>query len=159
MGFSDHLANVITAFSGSMVFVWLHVVLFSGWILLNLGLFGFEPFDEFPFGFLTVVVSLEAIFLSTFVLISQNRQALRADRRAKVDLQLNAVAEQEVTKLIQLVSEIHDELGLSERHDKALEDMKGRTYVEALADAVEEAEDVANGNGKERPKSAADTES
>lgn len=77
----------------SMLFVWLHVAWFGVWIVLNEA--GVFDFDEFPFGFLTMIASLEAIFLSTFVLVSQNHQALQSDRRAKVDLQVNMVAEQE----------------------------------------------------------------
>src|SRR5688572_19228383 len=65
----DRVADVITSFSGRMLFVYFHIIWFGAWILLNLGLFGLEPFDPFPFGLLTMIVSLEAIFLSTFVLI------------------------------------------------------------------------------------------
>src|SRR4029450_5674286 len=86
MGLSDELAHRVTAFSGSMLYVWLHVVWFSIWIAVNISLLVFAPFDPYPFGLLTMIVSLEAIFLSTFVLITQNRQAIAADRRAKVDL-------------------------------------------------------------------------
>src|SRR5215203_197095 len=75
---------------GSMPFVLGHSVWFAAWILLNLGAFpGIEPFDEFPFGLLTLVVSLEAIFLSLFLLISQNRMTRQADKRAHLDLQIN----------------------------------------------------------------------
>ena len=112
MSRSDRIANRITAFSGSMVFVWLHVAWFAAWIPLNEGWFAFEPFDPFPFGLLRMIVSLEAIFLSTFVVISQNRQALQADRRAKVDLQVNLISEQEVTKLVQMVDEIRKAVGV-----------------------------------------------
>ena len=157
MSRSDRVADVITAFTGSMLFVALHAVWFTAWIVLNLP--GMPAFDPFPFGLLTMIVSLEAIFLSTFVLISQNRQALRADRRATVDLELNAIAEQEVTKLIHMVSEIHDALGLAHSHDEELRQMKKPTYVRDLANVVDEAERAANGNGEERPRSAADTES
>jgi uncharacterized membrane protein len=71
-------------------------------ILANVGWFGIEPFDPFPFGLLTTIVSLEAIFLSTFVLVSQNRQSAIADRRAQLDLQINLLAEYEVTRLLKL---------------------------------------------------------
>ncbi len=112
------LASKITSFSGSMLYVWLHVAWFAIWILLNIAYFVFEPFDPYPFGLLTMVVSLEAIFLSTFVLITQNRQAVAADRRAKVDLQINMIAEREVTKLIEMVSHIHKHLGIDQpEHD------------------------------------------
>jgi uncharacterized membrane protein len=154
MGWSDHLANLITSFSGSMLYVWLHVIWFGAWIAWNLGAFGLEPFDEFPFGLLTMIVSLEAIFLATFVLISQNQQALRADRRAKVDLQVDVIAEREITKLIELVAEVHNEVCGHREHDPDLSQMMRPTALEKLADAVEEAEARHDG-----PESAADTQS
>ena len=90
----DRLADAITRFAGSMSFVYLHVGWFAGWILLNVGLLGSAlVFDEFPFGLLTMIVSLEAIFLSTFVMISQNREAARADVRAELDFETNLEAE------------------------------------------------------------------
>src|SRR3970282_1594195 len=78
----ERLADVITGFSGRMFFVMIHVVWFSAWIVLNSGVFGNRPFDPFPYGLLTMVVSLEAIFLATFVLISQNRMNQQAEQRA-----------------------------------------------------------------------------
>jgi uncharacterized membrane protein len=90
----DRIADGMTAFSGSMAFVYLHAAWFAGWLLLNLGLFGSAAvFDPFPFGLLTLIVSLEAIFLSTFVLISQNRQAGRADVRSELDYETNVRSE------------------------------------------------------------------
>src|SRR5207237_6149916 len=78
----DKVADVITAFAGSLQFVYLHSIWFGIWILLNIGLIGAAlEFDRFPFGLLTMIVSLEAIFLSTFVMVGQNRQALRAEVR------------------------------------------------------------------------------
>ena len=159
MGFSDRMASKITAFSGSMVYVWLHVAWFSIWILLNVTVILFEPFDSYPFGLLTMIVSLEAIFLSTFVLITQNRQAIAADRRAKVDLQVNMIAEREITKLFQMVTDIHDHLGMHTPHDQELEDMKEPTHVEKLADAIDEAEEQIDPESAKGPESAADTES
>ena len=102
------LAGRITDFAGSMVFVYLHTVWFALWILINAGLLvamgvGVLPWDPFPFGFLTLVVSLEAIFLSTFVMIAQNRQSAVADARAQADYQVNLRAEAEIARLITLV--------------------------------------------------------
>jgi len=85
---------MITQFAGSMRFVYLHTVWFVVWILLNIGLAGAAlVFDGFPFGFLTMIVSLEAIFLSTFVMISQNRLATRADVRSELDFESNIRSE------------------------------------------------------------------
>jgi uncharacterized membrane protein len=90
----DRLADTITRFAGSMSFVYLHLGWFAVWILLNVGLLGSAlVFDDFPFGLLTMIVSLEAIFLSTFVMISQNREAARADVRAELDFETNLEAE------------------------------------------------------------------
>jgi uncharacterized membrane protein len=156
MAWPERLANVITAFAGSMFFVALHAVWFGGWIAVN-AVSGMA-FDPPPFGVLTLIVSLEAIFLSTFVLISQNRQALQADRRAKVDLQVNMVAEQEITKLIELVRDLHDHIGTGRDHDPVLERMQRETHVAEIADAVDEAEKRTDPEGAEGPDSAIDTE-
>lgn len=86
----DKAADKVTAFAGSLNFVYLHTVWFAIWILLNVGLLGASlKFDDFPFGLLTMIVSLEAIFLSTFVMVSQNRQAARADVRSQLDFENN----------------------------------------------------------------------
>jgi uncharacterized membrane protein len=146
-GRSDQLSDAITAFSGSMPFIVLHVVWFSAWILLNVPGAPWGRFDPFPFGLLTMIVSLEAIFLSTFVLVTQNRQAAAADRRARVDLQVNVIAEREVTRLIQLVAEIHKHLGLPEPPEAELRVMEQPTRVTELADAIDEADARESANG------------
>jgi uncharacterized membrane protein len=158
MGASDHVASKVTAFSGSMLYVWLHVVWFSIWILINVASLIFEPFDAYPFGLLTMIVSLEAIFLSTFVLISQNRQAIQADRRAKVDLQVHMITEREVTKVMDMISHIHKHLGIKPADDQELSDMQEKMHVGKLADAVDAAEREHDPEGAENPESAVDTE-
>lgn len=103
---SDRAAARITRFTGSMRFVLLHLVLFGGWIVANTGAVpGVRPFDP-SFVVLAMAASVEAIFLSTFVLISQNRQAAQADRRADLDLHINLLAEHELSKLTELVARI-----------------------------------------------------
>ena len=90
----DHAADKVTNFAGSLKFVYLHSVWFAIWVVLNIGLFGEAlKFDQYPFGLLTMIVSLEAIFLSTFVMVSQNRQAARSDLRAQLDFETNLRAE------------------------------------------------------------------
>jgi uncharacterized membrane protein len=86
----DRVADQITAFSGSMGFVYLHVFWFTLWIVGNVYWWRFDPF---PFGLLTLIVSLEAIFLSTFVLLSQNRESARSDQRAEIDFETNVLSE------------------------------------------------------------------
>jgi uncharacterized membrane protein len=87
----DRIADRITTFAGSMPFVYLHLAWFACWIALNV--LGASKFDPFPFGLLTLIVSLEAIFLSTFVMISQNREAQRADIRSEIDFETNVLSE------------------------------------------------------------------
>jgi uncharacterized membrane protein len=100
----DRVAGGITDFAGSMRFVYLHGVWFLLWVAVNIGLLIVVPaFDPFPFGLLTLIVSLEAIFLSTFVMIAQNRLSAQADARAEADYEVNVRAEAEVAKLVHLV--------------------------------------------------------
>ena len=90
----DRAADRITAFAGSLNFVYIHSVWFGVWVLLNVGVLGASlVFDKFPFGLLTMIVSLEAIFLSTFVMVSQNRQAARENVRADLDFETNVRSE------------------------------------------------------------------
>ncbi|GAC1595029.1 MAG: hypothetical protein NVS3B21_17720 [Acidimicrobiales bacterium] len=90
----DRLADQITAFAGSLNFVYIHTVWFGIWILINAGALGASLiFDSFPYGLLTMVVSLEAIFLATFVMVSQNRQAARSDIRSDLDFENNLRSE------------------------------------------------------------------
>jgi uncharacterized membrane protein len=90
----DRAADQITDFAGSLNFVYIHSIWFGIWIAVNIGLLGAAAkFDPFPFGLLTMIVSLEAIFLSTFVMVSQNRQAARADVRSQLDFETNLRSE------------------------------------------------------------------
>lgn len=107
------IADAITDFTGSMAFVYVHVVWFGIWVVLNIGLIRIphlSEFDKFPFSLLTMIVSLEAIFLSTFVLISQNRLAAASEKRAELDLQVNLLAEQKATKVLEMLSQITEQL-------------------------------------------------
>jgi uncharacterized membrane protein len=107
-GKEDKLANAITAFTGSMRFVYVHLALYGGWILSNL-LPGLPHFDP-TFVILAMAASVEAIFLSTFVLISQNRAMAATDKRDDLDLHINLLAEHELTKLIVMVAAIAEKL-------------------------------------------------
>src|SRR5678815_2925241 len=107
---SERVARMIARFCGSMTFVWVHVIVFSGWIALNL-VPGAKHIDPFPFTFLTFMVSLEAIFLSTFILISQNQDTRISERRNHLDLQINLLSEQENTKMLMLLQAIAEKLG------------------------------------------------
>jgi uncharacterized membrane protein len=96
---TDRVAKAVTSFAGSMRFVWVNALLMAGWILVNLVLQEPRGFDPFPFSLLTLILSIEAIFLGIFVLISQNRAARVSEKRSHLDLQLNLLSEQENTKM------------------------------------------------------------
>jgi len=153
MGPSDHVADVITAFSGSMLHVGIHVVWFGVWIGLNVGFV--KPFDPFPFSLLTMIVLLEAIFLASFVLISQNKQAIQVDKRAKIDLQVNLIAERENTKLIEMLSAVQKHLGIADAGDEEVAVLKATTEVSKLADAIDVAANVNRKKGARTPGKAA----
>lgn len=107
----DRIADAIGRFAGSMRFVYIHLVVFGLWIVVNLGWTPLAAFDP-TFVILAMFASVEAIFLSTFVLITQNRMAAQADRRADLDLHISLLAEHEVTRLITLVSAMAQRMGV-----------------------------------------------
>lgn len=119
----DRMADGITLMSGRMAFIYLHVIWFSVWIAINTGHLGIGIFDPYPYGLLTMVVSLEAIFLSTFVLISQNRMGEEADRRADLDLHIGLLNEAEMTYALKMLSAIHKKLEIDTESDAALGDL------------------------------------
>lgn len=110
---SDKFADKLTAKFGTVLFLGLNALWFLVWIVINMGLIpGIEPFDPFPFGLLTMIVSLEAIFLAIIVLISQNRAAKIAELREEVDLQINSIAETEVSKTLVLLGLLLEKNGI-----------------------------------------------
>ena len=138
--FEERLARRITRFTGSMRFVYVHAALYGFWVVANLGLLpAIRPWDP-TFVVLAMIASVEAIFLSTFILISQNRMAATADRRAELDVQISLLAEQEITKLIQLVASIAAKIGVDESSSADVEDMKREVAPESVLDAIERSE-------------------
>jgi uncharacterized membrane protein len=110
----DAWADSITAFAGSTRFVRLHIAWFALWIAVNTRLLGIaRTFDPFPFGLLTLVVSLEAIFLSTFVLITQNRQAKASEIRSELDYRTNVIAERENDVIMRTLQRIAEKDGIA----------------------------------------------
>lgn len=141
------IADWIVDITGNFSFVILHVFIFAAWIVINTNMLpGIEAFDPFPYGLLTMIVSLEAIFLSIFVLISQNRQSEVSDLRSEVDFQINRKAEQEITKLLEMTSRIHDHHGLHKKHDRELEEMKKDLDPEKIEEKIKD--EVAHGDKK-----------
>lgn len=137
---SERLADVIGSFSGSMSFVIFHAVFYTLWILVNLRVITLVPaFDPFPFLLLSMIVSLEAIFLSTFVLMKQNRMSKRADSRAHLDLQINLLSEKEMTMVLQMLRLIGERVGVRDPQlERELAQLSEQTPVEMLADEIEE---------------------
>jgi len=133
---SDRVAEAIAGFCGSMSFVWVHVIWFGGWIVFNL-IPGMPRIDPFPFTFLTLVVSLEAIFLSTFILISQNHDTRVTERRNHLDLQINLLSEQENTKMIAMLQAIAAHIGAELGHDPHLQAMGEHTEPQRLVQQIE----------------------
>lgn len=132
---ADRVSDALTRVAGSAGCVAFHAVFFTVWIVANTGLMpGVRPFDPYPFSFLTLVVSLEAIFLAIFVLMSQNRAARLADRRAHLDLQVDLLAERELTAALHMLRAlctkqqvVLDQVGTD------VNDLLEETNVEALA--------------------------
>jgi uncharacterized membrane protein len=133
----DRIADAITSFSGRMVFVYAHIVWFGVWILLNTGSLGVRPFDPFPYGLLTMVVSLEAIFLSTFVLISQNRLSKETERRADLALHIGLLTEHELTRVLQMLDAVQDKMGIENHEDSELADLEMETRPEDVLAEIE----------------------
>ena len=134
----ERLAQAITSFTGSMRFVYLHLVLYGAWILLNLGVVPGVPRFDPSFVVLAMVASVEAIFLSTFVLISQNRTAAEADKRADLDVQISLLTEHELTKLAGVIAAIADRLGVAVSDDPEIDEIKRDVAPEAVLDEIEE---------------------
>lgn len=132
----ERMADAITRFTGSMAFVYLHLVFFGVWIIWNLPFVPTAKFDP-SFVVLAMWASVEAIFLSTFVLISQNRMAALQDKRADLDLQVSLLAEHEVTQLITLVKAIARRLELDEAADPKLTELEKDVAPERVLDTME----------------------
>jgi len=139
----DRIADAITRFAGSMAFVYLHLVLFGAWIVINLPWVPMPKFDP-SFVVLAMFASVEAIFLSTFVLITQNRMAALADKRADLDLQVSLLAEHEITRILVLVSSIAERLGIDQAEQPDLMELKKDIAPEQVLDTIEEVTNAEN---------------
>lgn len=136
----QRLADRITAFAGSMTFVYLHAAIFGLWILANtVGLPGVPRFDP-SLVVLAMAASVEAIFLSTFVLISQNRMAAVAEKRSELDLQIGLLAEHEITKIVQIVSQLAERLGVDV--DQEVAELERNVAPESVLDEIETQQDA-----------------
>jgi uncharacterized membrane protein len=130
------IARVVTDFAGSMRFVYLHLAIFVVWVAVNLGWVPGAPRFDPTFVILAMVASVEAIFLSTFVLITQNRMMADAERRNELDLQINLLAEHEITRIIALVTDIAEKLGVESARDPELRELSRDVIPEAVLDEI-----------------------
>lgn len=138
----ERVARGVTGFAGSLGFVALHLVLYAGWAAVNLGSIpGLAPFDP-SFNALGLLTSMEAIFLSTFVLMTQNRMAAADAKRADLDLQVSLLAEHEITQLVEMVADLSEHMGL-DRRSPEVEEIQKDVAPEAVLDAIEAKEEGA----------------
>jgi len=133
----ERLADAISRFTGSMSFVYIHLAVFGFWILANLHWIPGVPAWDESFVVLAMVASVEAIFLSTFVLITQNRMAAAADKRADLDLQISLLAEHELTKMATLLSDMANQMGVKTPVKGEMEEVKRDVAPDAVLDSIE----------------------
>jgi uncharacterized membrane protein len=140
LAWQERFAARITNFTGSMTFVWLHVAVYGMWIAINLGAIpGIPRFDP-TFVVLAMEASVEAIFLSTFILITQNRMMAQADKRADLNLQISLLAEHEITRLIDMVAEIGKRMQLPVAHHPELDELRKDVRPEKMLDTLQKHE-------------------
>lgn len=135
---SEKVADMLTAQFGTMWFLLFNAIFFVSWLIVNQGLIpGLPQFDPFPYGLLTTIVSLEAIFLAIIVLISQNRAARIADLREEIDLQINIIAEEEITKTVSLLVMLLKKNGIDVSHDPDVQMMIQPTDTQRIEKSIE----------------------
>jgi uncharacterized membrane protein len=135
---ATRFADAATRFTGSLPFVYIHLVFFGLWIVANVGWLPGVPVWDPSFAVLAMVASVEAIFLSTFVLMTQNRMADAAAKQADLDLQISLLAEHEITSLARMLEAVSDKLGVSTKNISELESIKRDVAPEAVLDRIEE---------------------
>ncbi len=170
--FLTQIADDLTAVCGSTYFLIFHIIFFAAWIAVNLGILEsfIKPFDPYPFGFLTMVVSLEAIFLSIFVLVSQNRSAYISTIRDEVHLGVNLIAEEEITKILEVLAEIRNEMGIKKKDpklDRMLEKINTSSIERSITGQMERAatpllrkviSPIAHSNGNKKSQNHEDSD-
>jgi uncharacterized membrane protein len=144
----DKVADAITGFAGSMKFVYLHLLLYGAWIAINLGWIPPVPRFDPTFVILAMVASVEAIFISTFVLVSQNRMAALADQRADLDLQISLLSEHEITRLVTLVAEIARRMDVPAASNPELHELAKDVAPEQVLDRMQETERKIEGSSE-----------
>jgi uncharacterized membrane protein len=137
---SERFADGVGLFAGSIPFVLFQLVLLVAWLLVNGGeIRGLRPFDPYPFSLLGMVVAVEAVILSSFILMRQNRMMRRGELRDHLNLQVDLLAEKEITKVLQMARAICGHLGLHEIvGDKEISDLSQTTSIESLSQKLED---------------------
>jgi uncharacterized membrane protein len=137
----DRLTDTIARVAGSTAFITAHAIWFTAWIVLNSTRLAFDPF---PFGLLNVIVALEAVFLTSVVLLTQNNQTRLADRQAGLDLQVNLLAEQELTAMLQMLHKLCAKAGVDVAiRDERVQQLLLETDVRQIAIALDQGLDAA----------------
>src|SRR4028119_716083 len=149
----ERIADTVTKFTGSMTFVYLHLIGFALWIVINLGWLPIKKFDP-SFVVLAMFASVEAIFLSTFVLISQNRMMKAADERADLDLHVSLLAEHEITRILTIVDAMAHHIGIDLERHPDMDELKKDVPPEIVLEAMEKHEQEHEENGKAAGKQA-----
>ena len=134
----EKIVDSVTAFASSMLSVYLHSTFFGIWVFWNLGVLGLKPFDP-NFIILATFAAVEAIFLTTFVLIGQKRMNVQAEKWAELDLQISLLTEHEVTRIMNLVIAMAKKMEIQEAHDKEIEELSKDIHPEKVLDTMEKA--------------------
>jgi uncharacterized membrane protein len=137
---SERLADAVAGFAGSLSFVMVHLMLVIAWLLVNSGKILFiRPFDPYPFSLLGAIVAVEAVILSSFILMRQNRMMRRGERRGHLNLQVDLLAEKEITKVLQMVRAICGHMGLQNIiDDNEIRELSQNTSIESLSKTLED---------------------
>jgi uncharacterized membrane protein len=137
---SERLADGVGGFAGSLSFVVIHLGLVIAWLLVNSGKIpSARPFDPYPFSLLGAIVAVEAVILSSFILMRQNRMMRRGERRDHLNLQVDLLAEKEITKVLQMVRAICGHMGLQNiMEDKEIRELSQNTSIESLSKTLED---------------------
>ena len=156
---AEQVSDWIACTAGSGAVLVLHVLWFGAWVTVNSGMVRrIRPFDPFPFPFLTMTVSLEAIFLALIVLASQNRLSRQADKRSHLDLQIDLLAEREMTAVLQLLQDIAGHLKVrTSVTPEQLRDLMKKTDLRRLTNRMEELAEPAGSSASIGSDSAADS--
>jgi uncharacterized membrane protein len=137
---SERFADNLGVFAGSPTFVLLHLLFLLAWLLMNTGQISWvRPFDRYPFSLLGVIVAVEAVILSSFILMRQNRMMRRGERRDHLNLQIDLLAEKEITTVLQMVRAICGKMGLQNiAADKDIRELSQNTSIESLSQSLED---------------------